>query len=209
MFRRDRRGSIPAAPRIRRTVGAMEWADGILLIAASGVGAICGILGQSIRDWLSRPRISIMASADEHSNTLLLFFINTGRKSTEGLAIDVAKYDEDAQIGSVKIIFHTTDITMHPKTAQTLQFGCIEDRVLRIKKSDFGKVIRYSDDSEEGQEEWVFPFPVNFYVSACAKDARAHVKIVSVDRSGIRIKNPKGISYGMLKGQSAPNDDKQ
>ena len=179
------------------------------MIAASGVGAVCGILGQSIKDWLSRPRINIMASVDEKSSALLLYFINLGRKSTEGLSIDVVNYDEDTSVGNAKVIFHTTDITMHPKTAQAIQFGHIKDQTLVIKKSDFGKVIRYSDDSEEGQEEWVFPLPVNFFVSACAKDARAHVKTASVDRNGIRLKNPKGISYGMLKGQSASNDGKQ
>jgi len=187
----------------------MEWTDGILLIAASAVGAVCGIFGQSIRDWLSKPRINIMASVDGQSNALLMYFINTGRKSTEDLTIDIVKYDENAQIGSVKVIFHTTDITMHPKTAQAIQFGHIEGDVLRIRRSDFGKVIKYSDDSEEGQEEWVFPLPVDLFVSACAKDAKAHVKIISADKNGIRIRKPKGISYGMLKGQSALNDDKQ
>jgi len=181
----------------------MELTDGLLLIAASGVGAVCGILGQSIREWLSRPRLNIMASADEQSSALILYFINLGRKSTEDLAIDIVHYDDSMRIGSEKVILHTTDLTIHPKTAQTFLFGRFEDRALRIKRSDFGKALKYSDDSAEGQEEWVFPLPAKFYVSACAKDTKARVKAMTAGADGIRLENPRAINYGTLKKQSA------
>ncbi|MDR0335240.1 MAG: hypothetical protein LBH69_05080 [Methanomassiliicoccaceae archaeon] len=178
----------------------MELADGLLLIAASGIGAICGILGQSIKERWSRPNIRIGAVTNE--GTLFLHFANTGRKSTEDLAIDIVNYGEDMLAGNEKVIFHSTDMTIHPGTAQMLIFGRIEDGILRIRKSEFGKIIKYTDSSDDGTEEWVFPLPVSFYISACAKDTSARMKILSVDGNGIRIENPKKISYRDL--QSSP-----
>ena len=185
----------------------MELLDGILLIAASGVGAVCGIMGQSIKDWLSRPRIGIFALVDKDSPTVLLYFANMGRKSTEGLIIDIVNYDGALLTGNERIIYHTTDMTIHPKTAQLVKFGHLKDQTLTIRKSDFGKTICYSDDSEEGQKEWVFRLPVEFYISACAKDARARAKIASLDERGIRLENPKGISGSVLKQQPAFDDE--
>jgi hypothetical protein len=181
----------------------MELTDGILLIAASGVGAICGILGQSIKEWLSRPRIKIIAVADEGSSAVLLYFINLGRKSTEDLMIDIVYYDGGIPSGNEKVIFHSTDLTIHPKTAYSMRFGELRDQTLRIRKSDFGKIIKYSDDSDKEQEEWTFRLPVEFYISACAKDERARVKILSLDEKGARLNNPKAISYSMLEQQPA------
>jgi len=182
----------------------MELADGLLLIAASGIGAICGILGQSIREWLSRPRINIMASADD-KNVVLLYFVNAGRRSTEDLAVDVVSYDGNVLAGGARSIFHSTDMTIHPRTAYILSFGRIDGDVLRIKRSDFGKILKFTDDLDEGSEEWVFPLPAELYVSACAKDTTASVKILTADRNGAHVKNPKKISYGALKKQS-PSD---
>jgi hypothetical protein len=184
----------------------MELTDGILLIAASGVGAICGILGQSIKEWLSRPRIDVLASVDERKSAVILYFANAGRKSTEDLSIDIIRFDEGMQVGNEKMIFHTTDLTIHPRTAHTIPFGHSDGQTLRIRKSEFGKIITYADDSDEEQKEWLFRLPVDFVVSACAKDARACVKIMSVDANGVHFKNPKRMSYGMLKQQSVFRD---
>jgi hypothetical protein len=187
----------------------MELMDGILLIAASGVGAICGILGQSIKDWLSKPRINAVASADEQTSAVLLYFVNTGRKSTEDLVIDIVSYDGGVLAGNERIIFHTTDMTIHPRTAHSILLGRSEDGVLRIRKSDFSKTVKYSDDSDDEQKEWIFDLPANFYISACARDARACVKVMTVNENDVRLKNPRAVSYGRFKKQQAIEMDSE
>jgi hypothetical protein len=185
----------------------MELTDGLLLIAASGVGAVCGILGQGIRDWMSRPRINIMALADEHSSAVFLYFINTGRKSTEDLMIDIVNTDVIMPTGNEKTVYHTTDVTIHPRTAYVIPFGRLDGETLIIRRSDFGRTVKYSDDGDEELKEWVFPLPVSFNVYACAKDTKACMRVVSVDGNGIHVKGLKRISYSTLKRQSASNDE--
>ena len=174
-----------------------------MLIAASGIGALCGILGQAIREWLSRPRINIEAVPGKGQMTFLLYFINLGRKSTEDLAIDIVHFEESILDGSQRTVFHTTDMTIHPRTGHSVPFGRIDGNSLKIRRSDFGKAFKFTDDGDEWLKEWVFPLPVEFYVSACAKDARARMMIIRADEKGVHLKKPGGISYNQLK---RPND---
>ncbi|MCL2147870.1 MAG: hypothetical protein FWH47_00810 [Methanomassiliicoccaceae archaeon] len=183
----------------------MEWVDGVLLIAASGVGAVCGILGQSIKEWLSRPRIKIGTFVDKPVSTVHLHFTNVGRKSTEGLEINIVHHGGGLLMENGKVILHTTDMTLHPKTMWLVVFGHVEGSALKIRKSDFGKIIKYSDDSEDGSTEWSLPLPARFLITACARDAKAGVRMMTVDKDGIHYDKQKGIRYSQL--ESAALDD--
>jgi hypothetical protein len=186
----------------------MEWVEGILLIAASGVGAVCGIMGQTIKDWISRPIIHIGVTFSERTSAVTLYFANFGRKSTEDLDIDIMRYEGGIPMGNGKVIYHTDDLTLHPKTMHFVNFGCLEeDNMLRIRKSDFGKIVKYTHDSDEEKEEWVFLLPAEFYISACARDAKARGKVLLVDEKGARLSKPKGIHYSQLK-QASLFDEK-
>jgi len=64
-----------------------DWPYLIILFASTIMGALIGIYGQALREWYSRPKLSL--NLEYNSNELQINIVNKGRKTAKCAAVNV------------------------------------------------------------------------------------------------------------------------
>lgn len=112
-----------------------DWMYCILLIGSAMIGALAGIYGQGLRDWSSRPKLSVKLAIIpvDQLGQLQAYIVNYGRKSTRNLNIQASIVVD--LFGTPFIGFfadHKGRFEIDPKSHRIIALGVIKNKELTL-----------------------------------------------------------------------------